>query len=60
MASNHGCRGELHPEAKLTGEQVIEIRADDNSQRSIARDFGVSQSQISNIKRRVKRRHIAD
>jgi hypothetical protein len=43
--------GEAHGRAKLTLEDVEAIRADKRHQRTIARDYGVSKSQIGNIKR---------
>lgn len=48
----HSCPGETNPAAKLTSEQVAEIRfllREGKSQDAIASEFGVSQSQISNI-----------
>lgn len=43
--------GEKHCAAVLTDEQVREIRADGRPQRVLAHEYGVSQSQISFIKR---------
>ena len=45
-------RGERHPGARLTEEDVREIRRRDEGQSSLAREFGVSQGLISRIKRR--------
>ena len=44
--------GIKNPKAKLTEEQVIEIREDKRKQIDIARDYGVSQVNVSSIKRR--------
>ena len=43
--------GEKHWKAKLTREDVNRIRSDTRSQAAIGRDYGVSQEQISRIKR---------
>lgn len=40
--------------SKLTLDKVFKIRNDERSQRKIAKDYGVSQAQISNIKRRAQ------
>jgi len=45
-------RSEDNPRAKLAPEDVAAIRASDRSQRALARIYGVSKSQIGNIKRR--------
>ena len=45
-------KGELNNSAKLTSAQVLAIRADTRSQRTIAKDYGVHNSVISRIKRR--------
>lgn len=50
--SNKGMR---NPSAKLTDEQVTEIRADTRPQMAIALDYGISQGHVSRIKRRVQR-----
>ena len=43
-------RGEKHGRAKLTNEQVLEIRRRSNeTQRSLAREFGVAQTTIKDI-----------
>ena len=42
--------GETHPTAKLKAVEVLAIRADTRSQRTIAEDFGISQRQVSTIK----------
>jgi hypothetical protein len=42
--------GEFSPTAKLTMKQVIQIRADNRPQRVVARDHGVSQTTIHNIR----------
>lgn len=43
-------RGEAHANSKLTEEQVIAIRASQCSQKSIAKQFGITQSNVSQIK----------
>lgn len=43
--------GEKHGRSKLTQEQVIMIRQDTRMQKEIAAEYGVSQSNISLIKR---------
>lgn len=46
-------RGARHPQAlPLTDDQVTEIRADPRSQRVIAKEYGIAQSTIGQIKRR--------
>lgn len=42
--------GERHPLAKLTRLKVAEIRASSKTQAVLAKEYGVSQAQISNIK----------
>ena len=42
-------RGEKNSRAKLTEAQILEIRASDESQRVLAKKYGVSQHNISNI-----------
>lgn len=44
-------KGERHPGRKLDVDQVSAIRTDPRSQRKIAADFGISQVQVSSIKR---------
>jgi len=44
--------------SKLAEDQVRSIRSDPRSQRAIARDYGVSQTAISEIKNRKRWRHI--
>ena len=46
-----GCKGESHGMSKLTQIQVDEIRKDTRSLRTIAKDYGVSNPQIGNIKK---------
>ena len=43
--------GEQHPSHKLTWAEVTEIRSSADSERSLAQQFGVSQSRISKIQR---------
>ena len=47
-------RGEASGGAKLTREQVLEIRDDPRTQRALGRIYGVEHSTIGCIKRRVK------
>lgn len=51
VAKGRQKKGEALPQAKLTREQVQEIRADTRLQREIAVDYGVVQQQVSRIKR---------
>jgi lambda repressor-like predicted transcriptional regulator len=44
-------RGERNGNAKLTLEQVLAIEADTRLQRVIAKEYGVVQQTVSNIKR---------
>jgi hypothetical protein len=53
-------RGELNNSAKLTPDEVLEIRANDLPQTLLARMYGVSQPMISNIKRHRSWRHLPD
>jgi hypothetical protein len=53
--------GELHPSAKLTADQVIEIRerhADGVSQGALGREFGVHRTSIRHIIRGVNWGHL--
>ena len=43
--------GEKNPRARLSPEDVAAIRADPRSQRAIAKDYGISKTQVGNIKR---------
>jgi HNH endonuclease len=43
-------RGEKHGNAKLTDTQVAAILASEKTQRALAREYGVSQTTISNIR----------
>ncbi len=45
-------RGEKHGKAKLTENQVLEIRADNRTQRIIAEQYSVSRTTVSDIKTR--------
>lgn len=51
-------KGEKHIGSKLTNEQVVEIRARTESQRKLAKEYGVSFQTISRIKRHEQWRHI--
>jgi hypothetical protein len=57
----HGSKGEASPQAKLTEDQVLEIRARSafgDSRRELALRFSVDSSTISRIVRRVNWKHI--
>lgn len=51
-------KGETHPEAKMTAEQVIAIRADPRSSKEVAAQYGMSRSGIKDIRSRKTWRHI--
>jgi hypothetical protein len=51
-------KGSVHTEAKITEADVIAIRADTRTQKVIASDYGISQTQVSRIKRREKWAHV--
>jgi hypothetical protein len=51
-------RGEMHPHAKLTEDQVRAIRADTRPKKTLARVFGVSRSAIQFIKNGRSWRHV--
>jgi hypothetical protein len=51
-------KGEAHPEAKMTTQQVIAIRADPRSSKEVAAAFGMSRSGIKDIRSRKTWRHI--
>jgi len=51
VSKGRSLAGESHNLAKLTRDQVEAIREDERFQFEIAADYGVSQSQVSNIKR---------
>jgi hypothetical protein len=52
------CPGEQCGTAKLTDEQIAAIRADTRAQHRIAKDYGISQSNVSFIKRGLTWGHI--
>ena len=56
----HGTRvrGEIHPFAKLTVDDVRAIRNDRRAQRKIAQSYGIGQTTVSRIKTRVHWGHI--
>lgn len=58
VAKGRQGRGSRHSQAKLTVSQVLAIRADGRSQRAIAMDYGVTQTQIGMIQRRRHWGHI--
>src|SRR5262245_43416647 len=51
-------RGERHPCAKLTTEQVRFIRHDKRTQEEIAKHYGIHQITVSDIKRRKTWKHV--
>jgi hypothetical protein len=51
-------RGETATGAKLTNEDVVAIRASNETHRSLGDRYGVAHSTIGNIKRRKKWRHL--
>ena len=50
--------GSNNPDARLTEQQVLEIRASNESQRSLGRKYGVDKSTIGRVKRRDNWTHI--
>lgn len=62
-AKGRSARGERHPDAKLTEDQVVEIRrlydAGLTSERRAAAQFGVSCGTISSLLRRKSWKHVA-
>jgi hypothetical protein len=51
--------GERHPGARLTEVEVRAIKATTDSQRKIARDYGITQQTVSDIKRGRRWAHVA-
>ena len=51
---------ELRPWAKLTKDQILAIRADMRSQKTIASEFNIAQQTVSDIKRRRRWAHVED
>lgn len=56
--SKMGRSGEKHNQAKLTEQQVLEIRSSEKSCRVLAKQFGVTSTSISNIKNRKVWKHV--
>ena len=52
-------RGESNGSAKLTAADIPNIRSDKRTQKTIAAEYGISRTQISNIKLRVTWAHVA-
>ncbi len=50
--------GESHGQAKLTNDGVLSIRLDSRPPEEVAKDFGISYSQVLKIKKRRAWRHI--
>lgn len=53
-------RGSELPQAKLTEEQVREIRSSTLAQRALAAVFGINQALVSRIRRRTSWKHIQE
>ena len=51
-------RGERNSFSKLTKQEILAIREDDRRQPQIAKDYGITQSHVSNIKRRANWAHV--
>jgi hypothetical protein len=51
-------KGEKHPSAKITSEQVLAIRCDTDSQRNIAKKHGISQGLVSHVRLNKAWQHI--
>ena len=51
-------KGVENGSAKLTEEQIFLIREDPRSQRTIAKEYGISQLHVSRIKRKISWSHI--
>jgi hypothetical protein len=51
-------RGEGHKLAKLTDERVLQVRADDRSLRTIAKELGVSKRLILSVRQRKAWAHV--
>jgi DNA-binding CsgD family transcriptional regulator len=51
VAAGHYTSGENHPMAKLSNKQVAEVRGASGTYKEIADHFGISLSQVGNIKR---------
>lgn len=51
-------KGETHCQARLTNEQVLEIRNDNRKQWQIAKQYGISQTMVSHIKLKTAWKHI--
>jgi hypothetical protein len=53
-------KGIMSPKAKLTDEDVIAIRNDMRSHRTIGKDYGISNRNVSAIKRKETWKHIGE
>lgn len=56
----YGPRGETHPSAKLTAQQVLTIRNDPRGGRKLAAEYGVSRSTIHYARTGKNWRHLSD
>jgi hypothetical protein len=52
ISKGRACRGVLHHSVRLTEDQVRQIRVADGTQREIAALFGISQTNVSQIRQR--------
>lgn len=53
-------RGECHKNTHLTEDDIRAIRSDMRTQREIAKAFGIAQTPVSQIKRRITWKHVTD
>jgi predicted XRE-type DNA-binding protein len=58
VAKGRGISGQRHYKAKLTDDQIREIRASDMNQYELAKLYGVSQPTVSEIQNRKVWAHI--
>lgn len=52
--------GSQNGRAKMTEDDIRAIRNDPRTQMEIAEDYGISQPQVGNIKRRIQWGHVPD
>lgn len=60
VAKNRQMRGSRHWASKITEAQAAAIFCDTRPQKIIAKDFGITQSQVSHIKSRDNWAHVTD
>ena len=58
VSKKRQARGQKHGNAKLTEQQVLDIRKDPRSLRKIAKDYNMDYTTISAIKKRITWKHI--